>query len=163
MIEGGVYTLSWTGTAQARVYQGTPTGSYAANPIVTPSLTVGTNTIVEFNAGTLGRVKFENGSVATPYNRQSLAKSMADCQRYYSYHTYDMNGYAAASPILVSTFNSLNTQMRTAPTVVYTPGGAAGLGAPSGAAYIDGVKTYFSTTATGTFNCAGTFTASAEL
>src|SRR4029077_18511716 len=28
-------------------------------------------------------VKLEVGSVATPYNRQSLAKSMADCQRYY--------------------------------------------------------------------------------
>ena len=28
-------------------------------------------------------VKLEIGSVATPYNRQSLAKSMADCQRYY--------------------------------------------------------------------------------
>ena len=83
MIEGGVYTLSWTGTAQARVYQGTPTGSYAASPVVTASLTAGTNTIVEFNAGTLTKVKFESGSVATPFNRQSLAKSMADCQRYY--------------------------------------------------------------------------------
>ena len=30
-------------------------------------------------------VKLEIGSVATPYNRQSLAKSMADCQRYYQY------------------------------------------------------------------------------
>ena len=29
-------------------------------------------------------VKLEIGSVATPFNRQSLTKSMADCQRYYS-------------------------------------------------------------------------------
>jgi hypothetical protein len=29
-------------------------------------------------------VKLETGSVATPFNRQSLAKSLADCQRYYS-------------------------------------------------------------------------------
>jgi hypothetical protein len=28
-------------------------------------------------------VKLEIGSVATPYNRQTMAKSMADCQRYY--------------------------------------------------------------------------------
>ena len=28
-------------------------------------------------------VKLEVGSVATPFNRQSLAKSMADCQRYF--------------------------------------------------------------------------------
>lgn len=85
MIEGGVYTLSWTGTAQARVYQGTPTGSYAASPVTSASLTGGTNTIVEFNAGTLVRVKFEVGSVATPFNRQSLAKSMIDCQRYFQF------------------------------------------------------------------------------
>ena len=32
---------------------------------------------------TLTGVKLEIGSVATPYNRQSLAKSMADCQRYF--------------------------------------------------------------------------------
>ena len=83
MIDGGVYTLSWTGTAQARIYQGTPTGSYVASPVVTASLTAGTNTVVEFNTGTVTRVKLEIGGVATPYNRQSLAKSMADCQRYY--------------------------------------------------------------------------------
>ena len=83
MIEGGVYTLSWTGTAQARVYQGTPTGAYAASPLTTASLTAGTNVIVEFNAGTVVRAKLEIGSVATPFNRQSLAKSLADCQRYY--------------------------------------------------------------------------------
>ena len=28
-------------------------------------------------------VKLEIGSVTTPFNRQSLTKSMADCQRYY--------------------------------------------------------------------------------
>ena len=83
MIEGGVTTLSWTGTAQARVWQGTATGSYAASPLTTASLTAGTDTVVEFNSGTVTRVKLESGSVATPYNRQSLAKSMADYQRYY--------------------------------------------------------------------------------
>lgn len=88
MILGGVYTLSWTGTAQGRVYQGTPTGSYAASPIVTPALISGTNTIVEFNAGTVGRVKFELGTTATPFNRYSLAKVLADCQRYYQSFNY---------------------------------------------------------------------------
>ena len=52
MIEGGVYTLSWTGKAQARVYQGTPTGAYAASPIVTASCPLAINTITEFNTGT---------------------------------------------------------------------------------------------------------------
>ena len=31
-------------------------------------------------------VKLEIGSVATPFNRQSLAKSLADCQRYFVEH-----------------------------------------------------------------------------
>ena len=83
MIEGGVYTLSWTGTAQGRVYQGAPAGAYAVSPVTTASLTAGTNTVVEFSAGTVGRVKLEIGSVATLFNRKSLQQSLADCMRYY--------------------------------------------------------------------------------
>ena len=41
-------------------------------------------------------VKLEIGSVATPYNRQSLAKSMADCQRYYSTNTVSLLVYGGA-------------------------------------------------------------------
>ena len=40
---------------------------------------VGTNGATFYVTG----VKLEVGSVATPYNRQSLAKSLADCQRYF--------------------------------------------------------------------------------
>ncbi len=41
-------------------------------------------------------VKLETGSVATPFNRQSLSKSLADCQRYYekSYNAEDTPGTA---------------------------------------------------------------------
>ena len=109
MIEGGVYTLSWTGSAQARVWQGTASGSYAASPLTTASLTAGTNTVVEFNTGTLTRVKLEVGSVATPFNRQSLAKSMADCQRYwqqvrvmFSADASNATGYYATSTLQVA-------------------------------------------------------------
>lgn len=91
MIEGGVMTLSWTGTAQARVYQGAPTGAYAASPAMT-TLTAGTNTTVEFNAGTLARVKLETGGVATSFQPQSLSKSMLDCQRYYQRWTDTIGG-----------------------------------------------------------------------
>jgi Collagen triple helix repeat (20 copies) len=47
------------------------------------------------NLGFTG-VKLEIGSVATPFNRQSLAKSMADCQRYYekSYNAGTVPGTA---------------------------------------------------------------------
>ena len=45
----------------------------------------GAVSVVATNGATfyLTGVKLEIGSVATPFNRQSLAKSMADCQRYY--------------------------------------------------------------------------------
>ena len=47
-------------------------------------------------------VKLEIGSVATPYNRQSLAKSMADCQRYYQQtsNSWILGNPGAASRLL---------------------------------------------------------------
>jgi hypothetical protein len=117
MIEGGVYTLSWTGTAQARVYQGTPTGSYATSPITTASLTAGTNTTVEFNTGTLTRVKLESGAVATPFNRHSVAKLNSDCQRYFIRYAQVMcSGWAATGAPAYNTF-WMPTSMRASPTV----------------------------------------------
>ena len=118
MIEGGVYTLSWTGTAQAqRFWQGTPAGVYAASPLTTASLAVGTDTVVEFNSGTVTRVKLEIGSVATPYNRQSLAKSMIDCQRYYQIGqmVYTFSGQVAGNNIYL--MRSMPVTMRAAPTM----------------------------------------------
>ena len=60
-------------------------------------------------------VKLEIGSVATPFNRQSLAKSMADCQRYYQVGSVLLNGYASAAgqPFSASVM---------APTVMRLPG-----------------------------------------
>ena len=71
-------------------------------------------------------VKLEIGSVATPFNRQSLAKSMADCQRYY---ISPITGVGLV--ILANTsyggviIQSYFPPMRAAPTVTYitvTPG-----------------------------------------
>ena len=66
-------------------------------------------------------VKLETGNIATPYNRQSLTKSMADCQRYYCnsggnpyvfiYGGAGNNGGCVAS---------LPVTMRAIPTVVMT-------------------------------------------
>lgn len=65
--EGGTYTLSWTGTAKARVYQGTATGAYASSPITVTGLTAGANTTIEWNAGTLSLPQFEPGTAATAF------------------------------------------------------------------------------------------------
>ena len=55
-------------------------------------------------------VKLEIGSVATPFNRQSLAKSMADCQRYYSktYSQLQVPALAAADSTSLGMFTGPN-------------------------------------------------------
>ena len=59
-------------------------------------------------------VKLEIGTVATPYNRQSLAKSMADCQRYYQTIIASARGYNTNGAHLVATVTF--PWMRAAPT-----------------------------------------------
>ena len=62
-------------------------------------------------------VKLEVGSIATPYNRQSLAKSLADCQRYYQlYSSQIVGGYGVAGAGLYANF-VYQTAMRASPTV----------------------------------------------
>ena len=174
MIEGGVYTLSWTGTAQARVYQGTPTGSYAASPFTTAALPAGVNTVVEFNAGTVVRAKFELGSVATPFNRQSLAKSMVDCQRYYwdpanggSTGAFVQGGWATGAASNASQSSIvLSVTMRATPTVVLRNQAFSGVTtgiSPGGV--ISPQTLMFTTNTSGAGACYAAFnlTASAEL
>ena len=83
----------------------------------------GAQSIVATNSAQLllTGVKLEIGSVATPYNRQSLAKSMADCQRYFQsfpnvlvYNTYAPAGYSVSVGFSIPT-------MRAIPTITLTP------------------------------------------
>ena len=57
-------------------------------------------------------VKLEIGSAATPFNRQSLAKSMADCQRYYQVGTLLLSGQATAAGQSFSTSSMAPVVMR---------------------------------------------------
>jgi len=88
LVPAGTYTLSWTGTATARVYNsgGTPP-SYAASP-VTFTADGAANVVVEFTAvsttKTVSKVQFNAGtgttwSMATP----TLESELSACQRYY--------------------------------------------------------------------------------
>jgi len=80
----------------------------------------GAQSIINTNGATFNvtGVKLEVGSVATPYNRQSLAKSMADCQRYYQQAAAAWYGYGAAGSNIGYGL-ILPTLMRAAPTIAF--------------------------------------------
>lgn len=88
LVPSGTYTLSWTGTAEARVYNtGATPPAYAASPVTFTADGLA-NVEVEFTASggtkTVSKVQFNAGSgttwsLATP----TLQSELAACQRYY--------------------------------------------------------------------------------
>ncbi|GJD70465.1 hypothetical protein [Methylobacterium gnaphalii] len=78
--EGGTYTLSWGGTAQGRIYQGSA-GAYAGSPVTASGLTAGTNTVVEFSTGTVSLAQLEPGNAPTPFEYRD--DELRRCQRYF--------------------------------------------------------------------------------
>ncbi len=87
-IEGGTYTLSWTGTASGSVNG----GAAAASPITVTGLAASTAATVSFGTGTVGAVQFEPGPTATPFEYLPIDKVLASCQRYF----YSINSYTSA-------------------------------------------------------------------
>jgi hypothetical protein len=108
-------------------------------------------------------VKLEVGSVATPYNRQSLAKSLADCQRYYQAGQIYMTNSASSPAGFTVACSSLHTPMRATATMVVTANNNANI---SSLAVVDGGTIFYASgtaTATGNATLNINFTASAEL
>jgi hypothetical protein len=129
---GGVWVMS-SNAAAIRVafdygcgatYRGS-VGAWTSTPYfgVTGAVSVnGTNAAILYLTG----VKLEIGSVATPFNKDSLAKSMADCQRYYQYL---QNVYLSATVPSGNAFNgfaSLPVKMRATPTAALGAANYAG-------------------------------------
>lgn len=157
-IAGGNYMLSWTGTAQGRV----GAGSYAASPVAVTGIVAGANTTIEFNAGTLSQVKFEAGTVATPWVAQSARNDLANCQRFYSTGTIANYAYMTSGG-LFGYFLSIPT-MRAAPVIAFSNlvyGAASGITAQQQAT--GGFTAYATATATGGVSFAASYTASADL
>jgi hypothetical protein len=110
-------------------------------------------------------VKLEIGSVATPYPRQSLAKSMADCQRYYQAWllNYVAMGYNTAGSAVYG-MHGLPVFMRAAPTVAFANqsyNNCSALAVLIGNQ--DRLSVYATVTATGTAYVNSNVTLSAEL
>ena len=96
---GNVYAtsmwLTWTGTATARVWQGSASGTFAAgtattvggvkvNALLVTGLTLGVIANVEFGTGTLGLVQLEAALPnAGPTRFERRHGELALCQRYY--------------------------------------------------------------------------------
>ena len=131
-VEGGVYAMSWTGTATARATytaagaSTTTTTAFAASPIVLPGVNAGLAVTVKFGTGTVGAVQLEPGPIATPFERRPVSIETALCQRY-----FQMNGGAVASIISGSGSYYINAgftfpvTMRAVPTLMLVKGAGA--------------------------------------
>ena len=109
-------------------------------------------------------VKLEIGSVATFYNRQSMAKVLADCQRYYTTGAQvSLRAYGSAGQGFQCTY-PLKVSMRAAPTTTVNPITTTNC---STFAIIsssqDAVDFSGTVVALGAFQAQASFTASAEL
>jgi hypothetical protein len=76
-MEGGVYTLSWIGTATATV-----NGAAVTNGGQTASLTAGADATVRFIGGTFSFPQLEKSVTATTFEQRHFGIEFALCQRY---------------------------------------------------------------------------------
>jgi hypothetical protein len=131
LVPAGTYTLSWTGTATARVYNtGATPPSYAASPVTFTADGLA-NVEVEFTASggtrTVSYVQFNAGTnttwaLATP----TLQSELAACQRYFQLYVSGnsfpvaMGTYFAGGDLRMAM--NYPVTMRTAPALVVATG-----------------------------------------
>lgn len=113
-IEGGVYTLSWVGTATATV-----NGAAIANGGQTATLAAGADVTVRFSGGTVKEAQFERGSIATPFEQRPLGLELSLCQRYFFAPHGDYIGSAKGTSA-IAIFVPFPVRMRALPDVTLT-------------------------------------------
>lgn len=110
-IEGGTYTLSWTGTATATV-----NGSAVANGGQV-ALTAGANATVRFSGGTVSKPQLELGSYATRFEHRPLSLELMLCQRYYEAGRIKHWAIATSSSIALGQRLHFSVPKRASPTM----------------------------------------------
>jgi hypothetical protein len=166
---GGALTVTFdlgSGSTYRAPANAWTTGNFNAP---TGSISVVATNGAQFN---ITGVKLEIGSVATPFNRQSLAKSLADCQRYYEQGPEPELYINSLTAALAYGTVQFQTTKRATPSMTYTnwqyySAGiptpcsvtAGGVVAPSMASF----RVASAVNWNGWVGSAGTWTASAEL
>lgn len=110
-IEGGTYTLSWTGTATATV-----NGSAVANG-GRVTLPAGVNATVRFSGGTVSKPQLELGSYATRFELRPLSLELMLCQRYYEVGFIKHWTHAPSSSIALGQRVHFSVPKRVTPTM----------------------------------------------
>jgi hypothetical protein len=110
----GTYVLSFTGTAQGKI----GAGSFGASGI-TGTVTGGSNLNIEFNTGTVSLVQFEQGTIATPFERTSIGSELARCQRYYQVGKIFMQGLTQAGSFIGAS-TALIVTLRGVPSAAFS-------------------------------------------
>lgn len=77
-IEGGTYTMSWTGTAQGKING----GSFSATGVQATGVIAGANLTVEFGVGSITKVQVECNGTASQFERRPYGYELQLCQRY---------------------------------------------------------------------------------
>jgi hypothetical protein len=89
-VRGGIYTLSWVGTAVAKV-----NGVTIANGGQTATLPAGSNITINLSGGWAEDVMFQLGSVATSPDDQGYAAELFDCM----YYGYALTSSVSGNPV----------------------------------------------------------------
>ena len=152
-LQSGTHTLSWTGTATAKIGG----GSLSATG-VTGTATGGTNLNIEISTGTVSLIQLEVGDTATSFDYRPYGTELALCQRYYQvgYQRTRVDPFPAGALGASSYFS---VDMRAQPTMT----GAAVLGVLTSSSATGVGSAFFNFTSGASGNIANTFTASAEL
>jgi hypothetical protein len=164
-LEGGTFTLSWTGTATATVNG----SAVAKNGQVT--LAANTNATVRFSGGTVGLIQLEAGSAATPFDRRPYGQELGLCQRYFEVGNQPFLFMSGLSGVTAAYGDvRFSTAKRAAPSITctgwqYFSGGANTGFTPTSITVLTDVFRYqgLSLTSWTGWAGAGTWTASAEL
>ena len=165
-IEGGIYTLSQTGAAQARIaINGAVTsGAYAAGTLASATATANQSITVEFTTGTISLTQLEAGVIVSRFERLDSGRQLQQCQRYYEQGTSRYDG-TATSGVAQSTPVFYKATKYIGPTVIFVNAGNVSFPAtPSttAASTVDGFYALRTASASGGGNFVDNWTASAR-